>query len=415
MVKTIQHFPSGIVTLPPSKSMAHRAVICAALANGVSNLHNIALSNDIRATLTCMQQLGATVTAQDTIYHMGGITQPTASATLDCGESGSTLRFLIPIAAALGTSVTFCGQGRLLQRPMTAFISPLQAHGVTLVQDNEGIRVSGKLQSGVYHLPGNVSSQFVSGFLMALPLLAEGGEVVVEGQLESASYVDLTIDVLAQFGVTVTREGNTRFSVAGGQQYQPQAYAVEADYSQSAFFLVAAALGRPVTCLGLSMHSKQGDMAILSLLERCGATITTAANGGITVTATHLTGCTIDVTNIPDLVPPLAVLLSFCEGESHITGAARLRLKESDRLAAMTSELTKLGARITCSEDALHIQGVKRLQGGTVDAWGDHRIAMAMAVAAIGCDAPVILHGSDTVAKSYPSFWDDFEGSGRTS
>lgn len=408
-VKEINLFPSGIIDMPPSKSAAHRAIICASLADGESVLKNISGSQDMTATLRCMRGLGMRCLPEtDMVTIHGGF--PKAEETLlDCGESGSTLRFLIPLASVLNGEISFTGQGRLMERPLTPYMDLLREKGVTMSFNEKTLTVKGPLRAGSFSLAGDVSSQFVSGLLFALPLLAEDSRIEMVSPLQSAPYVDLTIDVMKHFGVTVEHDEYRKFFIAGGQCYQPQRFSVESDYSQAAFFLAAGALGCKCECRGLSQTSKQGDKRILDLLRQCGAKITTSAEGGLIVTAEKLSAVTVDVSDIPDLVPPLAVLFTFCEGTSRIVNAGRLRLKESDRLSALTSELNAIGADIFQGEDSLTITGVKSLKGGKVKSWGDHRIAMALAAAAIRSENPVLLEGSDCVSKSYPNFWNDFE------
>jgi 3-phosphoshikimate 1-carboxyvinyltransferase len=252
----------------------------------------------------------------------------------------------------------------------------------------------------------------VSGLLFALPLLDGDSEIVLTSPLESASYVDLTLSCLRDFGIDVGNESYARFTVRGGQRYQPREYRVEGDYSQAAFFLVAAALGADIEVRGLRSDSLQGDKKILELLENAGAALTATPEGGVRVTRppqTPLRAQQAEASDIPDLVPPLAVLMALSEGVSEITNAARLRWKESDRLAAVTRELNALGAKVEERGDALRITGVPELAGGDVRAWGDHRVAMMAAVAAIRCKGPVTIDDPDCVAKSYPGFWKDFE------
>ncbi|MCL1880202.1 MAG: 3-phosphoshikimate 1-carboxyvinyltransferase [Actinomycetia bacterium] len=440
-IKRIERFPSGIVKLPPSKSLSHRALISAALAaagdivlgsaggnsaggstaageaawdgggtagDGKESLIlNLGSSEDISATLDGIRALGADwqQTSQGLRVFPG--IAPSA-VPVDCAESGSTLRFLIPILALSGNERCLVGRGRLLQRPMEAYEQLFAAAGATLQRTQHGISVKGPLRSGTYHLPGNISSQFVSGLLFALPLLPGESEIRLSSPLESAGYVQLTLSALAAFGVQIEQPDAESYLIPGGQHYRPTQYTVEADYSQSAYFLGAAALGRPVRCLGLSLHSDQGDRAILRILQEMGARIS-VADGLISVQAETLRAVEVDAREIPDLVPPIAVLCSFCVGTSKIVNAGRLRFKESDRLHAMASELARLGAKVVEKEDSLIIEGSERLRGGRADAWGDHRIAMSMALAAIRCERPVELSGWQSVRKSYPGFWEDFE------
>ena len=399
--KILNHCPKGIVDIPPSKSIAHRAILCAGMAKGESVLRNVELSEDITATLEGIRELGAKYVYKDGVCKIRGGLSRGGTFRIDCGESGSTLRFLIPIAAALNKKGCFTGRGRLMERPM----SPYSDMGIIGCQCDVKERLSG----GKYKLPGNISSQFVTGLLLALSFTDTGGEVVIEGELESASYVELTIEVMKSFGMCVLQEGLSRFTVEGGKEYRAAEYTVQADYSQAAFFLVASALGYPVECNGLQTSSAQGDRAILNILKQCGAQISVGSHGGLIATSHKLKPITVDVSNIPDLVPVLAVLFSFCDGESLIFNAARLHFKESDRLNAIASELNKLGGQVEVGEDYLRIIGVKSLKGGRVESWGDHRIAMAMAVASLRCDNSVTVSGWEDVAKSYPNFWKDFE------
>ena len=458
-MRQLNRFPQGIKSMPPSKSVTHRAVICAGLAEGESLIRHVLASEDVEATLRCMRMLGARcVPLGDSVSVQGGVgdwvrleaeigaSQPGELTTglsssgdassedassdreaagvllLDCGESGSTLRFLMPLAACLARPVVFVGQGRLLERPLEPFCDLFAEHGVAVVRNkadgacgchredrygDAGLTVTGPWRSGVFSVPGHISSQFVSGLLLALPLLAHDSTVTVTTVLESASYVDITLDVMRAFGVEVVHQNYQEFYVAGNQRYQAGEFGVEGDYSQAAFFLVAAALGCDCVCRGLREDSRQGDRKILDILRRCGAAIIREGDG-IRVRGGDLTGITVDISDIPDLVAPLAVLLSFCRGESRIVNGRRLRYKESDRLAAVAGELGKLGADIVEGEDFLVIRGVDSFQGGHVDSRGDHRIAMMLAVAAFRCQEPVWLTGSESVAKSYPNFFEAF-------
>jgi 3-phosphoshikimate 1-carboxyvinyltransferase len=446
--KIISRFPKGEITPPPSKSLSHRAVICALLAGmnaadvlsspfrpltlnpssalaGGGCVENFARSDDVDATLAGMSALTGIETRLDgntlrLSEHVGATApgRPNITApdrpNIDCDESGSTLRFLLPIAAAVGRGAVFTGRGRLLHRPLEAYEKVFAEGGAIFERDDERVTVKGPLKSGSYSLPGDVSSQFVSGLLLALPLLDGGSEVRVSAPLESKQYVDMTIGVMAAFGVGVEADcdtgGELIYRVRGGQRYRPARFRVEADFSQAAFFLAAAALGADVRVAGLSPESAQGDKVILDALREAGASVIWK-DGVVSVSASkRLSAITFDARDAPDLVPPVAALCCFCDGVSRIVNAARLRLKESDRLRALTSELRKLGAEAEESGDSLSITGAERLKGGGADAWGDHRIAMAVAAAAIRCDNPVQLTGWGSVSKSYPNFWRDFEG-----
>jgi 3-phosphoshikimate 1-carboxyvinyltransferase len=418
MLKEIRRFPSGIVTPPPSKSLSHRAVICAALAGGDSVIENLGASEDIGATLSCVGALLGARLKEGGAFGGGRLDKMLGkqrgaageAAVLDCGESGSTLRFLLPLAALGAGRTTFTGRGRLLSRPLDLYGGVFRAAGAQYEHGADKITVRGPLRSGEYSVPGDVSSQFVSGLLFALPLLGGDSSIRLSSPLESSGYVDMTIGVMRRFGVEVGREGML-YLVRGGQRYRPARYRVEADYSQAAFFLVAAALGRDVEVSGLDRESVQGDRAILGVLGEAGADVSWLG-GAVSVRAGRLSPVTVDAREIPDLVPPVAALCCFCNGTSRVLNAARLRLKESDRLHALASELGKLGANVKEGVDSMEIAGSSSLIGGDADACGDHRVAMAVAVAAIRCTGRVRLSGWRSVAKSYPDFWRDFEGDG---
>jgi 3-phosphoshikimate 1-carboxyvinyltransferase len=429
-VKIIQGFPRGRIVPPPSKSLCHRAAICAALAGNGSIVENFGRSEDIDATLAGIRALGLgaadlkgdVLRANALVGGNGDRTREARSSEpriVDCNESGSTLRFLLPLAALDGCRTVFTGQSGLLRRPLDVYAKVFTEAGAVFVQEADKVMTRGPLCGGSYVLPGNVSSQFVSGLLLALPLLERDSEIRVSTYLESRSYVNLTLDVMRRFGVEVETE-DSLFRVRGGQSYRPARYRVEADYSQAAFFLVSSALGRDVEVADLNPESLQGDRAILRVLQEMGAEIVWRETPGaqsvktVSVRAPRLSAVTVDAREIPDLVPPIAVLCCFCDGTSRIFNAGRLRLKESDRLRALATELGKLGAEVKETEDSLAITGTPRLKGGHVDAWGDHRIAMSLAAAAIRCDAPVSLTGWRSVNKSYPEFWRDFQSKNRS-
>jgi 3-phosphoshikimate 1-carboxyvinyltransferase len=351
-------------------------------------------SDDIEATYHCVSALTR-----------GG------AATLDCAESGSTLRFLLPIAAAKGVPARFTGRGQLLSRPIAPLLDQLSAHGVKVSALRDELMLSGRLHSGTFELAGDISSQYVTGLLLALPLLEGDSEICLHSRLESKPYVNITLDVMARHGV-LAEEYSRGYRIKGGQRYLPHGLITEGDYSQAAFFLAAGALGRNVSVSGLSPRSKQGDRAILDIFSRAGIGL---SRDGDTVRAAagEISPVDVDASDIPDLIPPVAALLAYAGGESRIYNAARLRLKESDRLASVRAALGALGADISEREDGLVIRGKPRLAGGSADSAGDHRIAMMTAVAAIRCDGEVLLNNPDCVRKSYPEFWKDFEVSGK--
>lgn len=400
----------GTVSVPPSKSAAHRAIICAALARGISVIRPIALSNDIRATIDCMRKLGAVITQEgDTLTVDGTHIFTPKDVRLDCGESGSTLRFLVPVTAVGGVSAVFVGHGKLPERPIGVFTECLPAHGV--VCETAGglpLQISGQLHSGAYAVLGHISSQFITGLLLALPLLEGDSDIILTSPAQSVGYIDMTLDVLKEFGIVIEPTANG-WHIPGGQCYQARSYTVEGDWSQAAFFLTAAALGGRITIDNLNPYSKQGDKACLDIYARFGADIQTDDRGCITVSHGTLKATTIDATDIPDMVPALAVTAACCEGTTIITGAARLRIKECDRLAAMRDGLSRLGADIRETDDGLVITGVPTLHGGLAEGYNDHRIVMALAMASVRCSGTIILTDGESINKSYPTFFDDME------
>ena len=391
----------GTVTPPPSKSQAHRLIIAAALSDGFCKLSNVDLSEDIQATLRCMRTLDADASADGTIIRgadlVDGHEEP-APEVMDCGESGSTLRFLIPVALALKGGGKFTGHGRLMERPQDPYFALFREKGIFYEQKDGVLTVRGKLTPGIYTLPGNVSSQFITGLLYALPLLEGDSQIVLTTDLESRGYVDMTLDALERFGVKAEYDGKRTFRVPGNQYYQHQNLAIEADWSNAAFWYGAKFLGCPVEIGGLDQASVQGDRAIAGFYEQMGG-------------AGRLE---LDVSQCPDLVPPLAAMAALRAGETTaIVNAGRLRIKESDRLATVTEVLNALGAQVEEHEDHLVIHGREKLAGGvTVSGHNDHRIAMMAAIAAIRCEKPVTIIGAECVKKSYPRFWEDYEALG---
>ena len=390
----------GEVSVPPSKSVAHRLIIAAALAKGESTITNIAMSKDITATLDAMRALGADITVNGDTAVIKGIQSPPRKATIDCCESGSTLRFLIPVACALGVETTFVGRGKLPQRPITPYLEELPKHGVEF--DYHGtmpFTVRGKLQKGEYSISGDISSQFVTGLIFAMAVMEGDSRLTLTTPLQSKPYVDITADCLEKCGVSVENTDNG-YLVKGGELHGFEA-SVEGDYSQAAFFYVADSLGCSIDIKGLDEKSSQGDKKVVEICEE----IVYNKNGG-------LNSFELDCSDIPDLVPVLAVLASFCKGKSRIYNVGRLRIKESDRLDAVTKCLNALGGNVTQGEDFLEIEGTQSLGGGRVDCFNDHRIAMAMAVAAVRCTNPVILEGAQCVEKSYPDFFEVYKALG---
>ena len=425
MIARIQPRPlSGVVPAIASKSLAHRHIIAAALANGITRVECATTCDDIEATIRCLTALGARVERDRSGFTVHpvpksqerGILEALKGRELDCGESGSTLRFMLPVSCALGANATFTGAGRLGERPLSPLTDQIEAAGCTLEGEGLPLSASGRMRPGVFNLPGNVSSQYISGLLLAAPLLPGPSQIQVTGTLESRPYVNLTLDVLKTFGVDVSVEAGstagglplTVFEVPEGGYRTPGRVTVEGDWSAAAFWLCAGALGGDeVTVTGLSTDSVQGDRTVLVALSMFGAR-TTRSQAAVSVRPKPLHAIELDAHDIPDLVPVLAAVAACAEGETRLTGCARLRMKESDRLATTASELSALGASIRAEDDALVIQGRERLDGGRVTSHNDHRIAMMAAVAAARCDGPVTIEGAEAVNKSYPSFFEHY-------
>jgi len=398
---------SGCITPPPSKSVAHRTIICAALAHGKSVVYPFEPSEDISATIAGMRTFGASIIIDENkLYIDGTNTFSVKSGEIDCGESGSTLRFLIPLAAVVAGDFTFTGHGRLPKRPIGPYLECLPKAGV--ICKNDGglpLKMTGELKAGVFALPGNISSQFITGLLLALPLLYDDSHILLTTPLESKGYIALTLETMNEFGVDIT-ETSDGYLIRGGQQYLPCDVNVESDWSQAAFWLAAGCLGGPVACRGLRLSSLQGDMAISTLLEAFGGDIDLTGTF-VTARTSELFGNEIDASQIPDLVPILAATACFASGRTIIKNAARLRIKESDRLHAITIGLRSLGAHITELDDGIVIDGAV-LQGGEAEGFNDHRIVMALSIAAAFCKRDVSINGCDCINKSYPEFFNDF-------
>ena len=409
MTRTVAPGPrAGVIQIPASKSQAHRMLICAALSREPSRVILDGFSADIEATMQCLEALGARCEETANGLSVTPVGVCPAQARLDVGESGSTLRFLLPVLGALGVQAEIRMHGRLPERPLSPLWEVLEAHGMRLQQDGTILHTDGQLIAGDYSLPGNVSSQFISGLLFALPLLGGNSTLTVTGALQSARYVSMTEQALAEAGILTKKDGPV-WQIGGGQRYaSPAVQTVEGDWSNAAFFLCMGALSATgVTVTGLNSTSLQADRAITEILVRFGAELTVSEDA-VTVRRGVLHGITLDAGPVPDLVPVVSCLAALCDGETRVENAARLRLKESDRLQTTAALLSALGGSVRELPDGLIISGRGRLSGGTADACGDHRIAMSAAMAACGCEGPVTVSGSECVAKSYPAFWEDF-------
>jgi len=412
-MKAIIHKPphGGTIQAIASKSHAHRALIAAALADTNTEIVCHDVNADILATVRCLQALGARVTRHDGSFSVSPLQRSVINTArcLDVGESGSTLRFMLPVACALGINVSYTMGGRLPLRPLSPLYEKLVSHGCTLSpQGSTPLTSSGQLAGGTFCIAGNISSQFITGLLLALPLLPNDSRIEVIGSLESKPYVDITLQVLRDFGITVQEEENA-YRIPGGQIYHsPGTLTIEGDWSNAACWLAIGAIGmHPVTVTGLNTQSPQGDKAILSLLTRFGANISHTKDS-ITVSGGSLRGIAINAAATPDLVPVIAAVALSAREQTHIYNAARLRLKECDRLSAIAQTLDAFGAQITQTEDGLFLTYNKGLHGATISSQNDHRIVMMAALVSIVCDGDIIIENADAVNKSYPRFFEDF-------
>lgn len=401
---------SGSVIVPASKSLSHRAILAAALSKGESIIENLVFSEDILATLDAVEALGVSVFKRKNKVHIVGSGElRTPTAPIHCRESGSTLRFLIPFAGLLEEPLVFTGAGKLMERPLEPYWHIFNEQGIRYHHEpHRALMIDGKLKSGVFKLSGNVSSQFISGLLFVLPLLKGDSEIRLLGQLESRDYVQLTIDVLKAFGINVRWQSENCIAIQGDQSYKNTHYSVEADYSQSAFWIAAGLMGEELKLSNMNPNSAQGDRRILEITKNMGADLQWL-DQELLVRPTKTQGAVIDASQCPDLVPIVATLAAVSKGRTEIVNAGRLRIKESDRLKAIATELSKLGAYIEENPEGLVIEGVEVLSGGNVEGWNDHRIVMSLAIAALKSSKPIYIEGAESVHKSYPHFFEDFK------
>lgn len=401
------------VQAPPSKSDSHRALIAAALTPGKTRIQRPLRSEDTQATIEALKMLGTRITARGDDLEVDGTHTLRAAGkdalVLDCRESGTTLRLLTPIAALAARPVTLTGKAGLLQRPTEELVDALAQAGAN-VKDSDGkapVLTHGGLHGGKIKIRGDVSSQFISGLLFALPLVRQDSGIEVTTAVESLPYIQMTLATLEQFGIKVEHDADFRkLRVAGRQKYKsPGTYLVEGDYSSAAFLAAAGALcGPQITISGLNEGTLQADAVIADILRRMGADVE-RSEAGLKVMRSIPNAIDIDVKDAPDLVPILAVLATQAKGKTKITNAGRLRLKESDRLAAITTELRKMGAEIEEGKDHLLIYGPTPLHGAVIDPHNDHRIAMACAIAGLMADGETVIGAPEVIAKSYPDFF----------
>ncbi|GFP75093.1 3-phosphoshikimate 1-carboxyvinyltransferase [Clostridium fungisolvens] len=405
---------SGNINIPPSKSMAHRAIICAALSKEESLITNVDFSDDIVATLSAIEKLGAKFEKGDNwVKVKGGELEAETGAIIDCNESGSTLRFIVPIFLIKENNITFVGKGNLGKRPLKPYYEIFDEQGIKW-SNKEGelcLSVKGELESGEFYIKGDISSQFISGLLFTLPLLKGTSRIIITTKLESKGYIDLTLEMMKRFGIEIINNDYKEFIIEGNQSYKATNYEVEGDFSQAAFYLVASSLGNSVELSKLNLQSLQGDKEVLDILSRMGANIN-ASDKKVSLSVEKLVGTTIDAAQCPDIIPVITVAAALAKGTTRIINAGRLRIKECDRLSAISSELNKLGAKVEEGTDYMVIEGVEKLTGGEVSSFKDHRIAMSLAIAATRCEKPVIIEDPECVRKSYPGFWKDYKALG---
>ncbi|MBR2600432.1 MAG: 3-phosphoshikimate 1-carboxyvinyltransferase [Erysipelotrichaceae bacterium] len=397
------------IRIPSSKSLSHRYLIAAALADGRSVIKDLADNDDIKATMDCLRKLGAeNVREDDSTYVRGtGGHLNHDGSLIDCRESGSTLRFLLPLFAQSGRECIFTGKGRLMERPQTVYEDLYE------MSLSEGqLRVRGQLKPGRYEIRGDISSQFITGLMLLLPLLNGDSVIEVREPFESRSYVQLTADVLAEFGIRFMFEGNT-ITVPGSQKYHSVTDAVSGDDSQAVFFAALAALNnRKITVLGMNHDSHQGDHQFIELFRKAGVTVK-LVTGGYSFASDGFRGMKASLKDCPDLGPMLFAMACRATGDSHFTDVRRLRMKESDRIAAMEEELRKLGCEISSDENNVWITGKADLKGeAELDGHGDHRIVMALSVLASSIDGETVINGAEAVNKSYPDFFEDLRKTG---
>jgi len=404
---------SGTIQIPPSKSLSHRAIIAAALAEGESIISNVLYSKDILATIDAMRACGAEIKEYSDHLVIHGSKVKRVKSIINANESGSTIRFMIPIALVSDEEIEFRGENHLVKRPLDTFLEIFDSQGIkyTKGEDYLPLKVYSGLKCGTFKVRGDISSQFITGLLYALPLLDGDSKIVITTNLESKGYIDLTLDMLKKFGIEIENKEYKEFIIKGNQSYKPYNYTIEGDFSQSAFFLVADALGADIKLSCMNMDSHQGDKKILLDMEDFGSNII-FENDLLSLENKTLHGATIDFSQSPDLGPALTVLAALAEGESNFINAGRLRIKECDRITAMRIELEKMGAKIIEHKDGMTIYGVKELHGAVIDSHNDHRVAMAIAMASLKTKGDIKILNAGCVSKSFPNFFSVFESLG---
>lgn len=404
----------GSIKIPPSKSMSHRAIICASLANGQSKISNIAYSEDVTTTIEGMKNLGASIECFDDYVIVNGIKDFNSftKTPVNCNESGSTLRFFVPIFALTHEEVTFLGKNRLLIRPQEIYREIFHSRGLEFSQTEKELTIKGCLPAGSYELNGDVSSQFISGLLFALPMLSNDSTIHIKEPYESRSYVDLTLQMLEEFGIDVKYTDSNTLFIKGNQSYKAKDHTVEGDFSQFGFYGALGAINNTIDCKGLKHNSLQGDREMVDILKNAGVKIEEIEDG-YRIYKSDVKPSKINLENCPDLGPILTVLCATCQDTSTIFNAGRLRIKESDRTLAMETELRKFSVDISSTHDVITINGVSSFDtADTTCGHKDHRIVMALAILATISAQPVEITEAEYIKKSYPNFFEDLSSLG---
>lgn len=402
---------NGVIDVVPSKSYSHRAIIAASLAKGRSVVRNVLFSDDINRTISCCEAFGAIIEKHENYLIIDGSNVRRVKDIVNVGESGSTIRFMIPIMLTNSLPMEFVGENNLVNRPLDAYYKIFDEQGICYSHPSDKylpLKTNGGLKSGEFSILGNISSQFITGLLFALPLLDGDSKINIIGNLESKAYIDLTLDILSLYNIEIVNNNYESFYIKGNQEYKPCDYVVEGDFSQAAFFLAMGVLGNDVSLGCMNMESLQGDRKIIEDIKNLGGIIS-YEDGLLKAMPNELVGSTIDFSQSPDLGPILSVVSSLAKGETKFVNAGRLRIKECDRITCVKEELNKLGASISESETEMYFKGVIQLHGSLdLDTHNDHRIAMSLAVASTVCDSPLLILNAGCVKKSYPHFWSDF-------
>lgn len=404
---------AGDVIIPPSKSLSHRAIIAASLAEGKSTITNVLFSNDILATISAMEACGAKIIKhEDSLEIYGTKKVKRVKPEIDANESGSTIRFMIPIALTNAEPITFIGHNNLVNRPLDIFFEIFDKQNIEYKREEAylPLYVNGALKPGKFMIRGDVSSQFITGLLYALPLLSADSEIVITTNLESKGYIDLTIDILNMFGIEIINNDYKSFVIKGNQTYKPFDYEIEGDYSQSAFFLVADMLGADINLKAMRYNSYQGDKKIIDDIKSFGGNV--SFDNSILKATGNPVGTTIDFSQSPDLGPALTVLAAVSDGHSSFINAKRLRIKECDRITCMKEELNKAGCKVSELPEGMEIDGINQINPTVFDSHNDHRVAMALSLLTLKCSGDIKILGAESVSKSFPNYWSVFESLG---